>query len=287
MTRGGTLLAAIVGVVLITIGVVHALEVRLLPEPETAPAREDASADWRLVFAEEFDGGTLDRSSWTTCYWWDDGGCTNEGNRELQWYLPGNVSVDDGVLRLEARRESVVGSDGKHYRYTSGMVTTGRDRHDLSLPPRFAFRYGRLVARMRMPAGTGLWPALWMLPVTHESRPEIDVMEVLGHAPDVLRAHIHYWDGDERRDPGRTWHGPDTSEGWHRYEVRWSPTEVVWLVDGHVRWRFDEEEHVPAEHMYILVNLAVGGDWPGAPSPETRFPATLEVDYIRVWKAEA
>lgn len=237
-----------------------------------------------LVFADEFDQDALDQSRWTTCYWWDDGGCTNSGNQELQWYLPGNVSVEGGVLRLEARREQVRGSDGVSHPYTSGMVTTGRSADDQAEQPRFGFRYGRVEARMRMPEGKGLWPALWLLPLTHESRPEIDVMEVLGDTPSTLRAHFRYVDDGDRVTVGHTWEGADSSAEWHTYGLRWTPEELVWLVDGEEQWRFDEEEHVPDEPMYLLVNLAVGGEWPGEPAPSTDFPAALEVDHVRVWQ---
>jgi beta-glucanase (GH16 family) len=238
-----------------------------------------------LVFADEFDRGGLDPSRWTTCYWWDDLGCTNAGNDELEWYLPDNVSVTDGVLRLEARRGTVRGSNGRTYPYTSGMVTTGRSEDDHTQQPRFGFRYGRLEVRMRMPEGKGLWPALWLLPLSHESRPEIDVMEVLGDTPRTLRAHVHYVDEHgERASRGHSWEGEDTSAGWHQYGLRWTPDELVWLVDGTEQWVFDEPAGVPREPMYLLINLAVGGEWPGDPAPSTRFPAAVEVDYVRIWQ---
>lgn len=240
-----------------------------------------------LVFADEFEQDALDRGRWTTCYWWDDDGCTNLGNQELEWYLPDNVSVGDGVLRLEARRGPVRGSDGEDYPYSSGMVTTGRSEDDQAQQPRFGFQYGRVEARMRMPEGKGLWPALWLLPLTHESRPEIDVMEVLGDTPSTLRAHVRYVDDDgDRVIRGHTWTGADSSAGWHVYGLRWTPDELVWLVDGREEWRFAEAESVPDEPMYLLINLAVGGEWPGAPDPSTDFPAALEVDYVRIWQRD-
>jgi beta-glucanase (GH16 family) len=242
-----------------------------------------------LVFADEFQGSSLDPHRWTTCYWWDDEGCTNSGNDELEWYLPANVSVGHGVLRLEARHSRVLGSDGVEHPYTSGMVTTGRSHDDPSEHPRFGFRYGRVEARMRMPEGKGLWPALWLLPVTDESRPEIDVMEVLGDTPSTLRAHFLYDDGSgERVTRGRTWTGADSSAGWHRYGLTWTPDHLVWFVDGKERWRYSDAEHIPDEPMYLLIDLAVGGEWPGHPAPSTDFPAVLEVDYVRVrqWPGE-
>ena len=174
-----------------------------------------------MVFADEFEQDVLDRGRWTTCYWWDDGGCTNSGNDELEWYLPGNVEVSDGVLRLEARRTRVLGADGKSHPYTSGTVTTGRSHDD---------------------------------------------------------------DDGEAVTRGHTWRGAHSTSGWHRYGLTWTPEELVWLVDGKERWRYSNASHVPDEPMYLVIDLAVGGDWPGTPTSSTRFPAVLEVDYVRVWQ---
>jgi beta-glucanase (GH16 family) len=251
--------------------------------PESEPT--DSMAGWRKVFGDEFDRSSLGRGRWTTCYWWDDDGCTNSGNNERQWYRRGNVSVDDGVLRLTARRQAVRGSDGRIYPFTSGMVTTGRSTDRLSKPPRFGFRYGRVETRMRLPEGQGLWPAMWMLPVSHRSDPEIDVVEVLGHTPRLVRSHFHFTDEDGReRNPGNGLRLPDTTATWHRYTLDWTPEQLVWYVDGRRTWTFKREQYVPDERMYLIFNLAVGGDWPGPPTAATSFPAAMVVDYVRVWK---
>lgn len=251
--------------------------------PESEPT--DSMAGWRKVFGDEFDRSSLGRGRWTTCYWWDDDGCTNSGNNERQWYRRGNVSVDDGVLRLTARRQAVRGSDGRIYPFTSGMVTTGRSTDRLSKPPRFGFRYGRVETRMRLPEGQGLWPAMWMLPVSHRSDPEIDVVEVLGHTPRLVRSHFHFTDEDGReRNPGDGLRLPDTTATWHRYTLDWTPEQLVWYVDGRRTWTFKREQYVPDERMYLIFNLAVGGDWPGPPTAATSFPAAMVVDYVRVWK---
>jgi len=251
--------------------------------PESEPT--DSMAGWRKVFGDEFDRSSLGRGRWTTCYWWDDDGCTNSGNNERQWYRRGNVSVDDGVLRLTARRQAVRGSDGRIYPFTSGMVTTGRSTDRLSKPPRFGFRYGRVETRMRLPEGQGLWPAMWMLPVSHRSDPEIDVVEVLGHTPRLVRSHFHFTDEDGReRNPGNGLRLPDATATWHRYTLDWTPEQLVWYVDGRRTWTFKREQYVPDERMYLIFNLAVGGDWPGPPTAATSFPAAMVVDYVRVWK---
>lgn len=154
---------------------------------------------WDLIFQDEFSSDSLDTSKWTTCFWWDNDGCTIASNNELEWYQPHNVNVYDGKLRLTAQEETVTSPDGKTFYYTSGMVTTGRKSSDKSLPPGLVFQYGLAEMSARVPAGQGLWPAFWLLPQTHLSRPEIDVMEILGHTPDITHMHFHYVDTDGNR----------------------------------------------------------------------------------------
>ncbi|MCR9137471.1 MAG: glycoside hydrolase family 16 protein [Alphaproteobacteria bacterium] len=240
---------------------------------------------WTPVFVEEFNGTSLDLTKWTTCYWWNNNGCTNSSNNNLQWYLPGNVTVSDGLLRLRARPEPVVGHEGRIFPYTSGMVTTGRDYSELPRPSRVRFLYGHFEIRAKVPSGQGLWPALWLLPDDRESRPEIDILEVLGDTPDKLRMHLHVIDpaGEERSD-GDTVTVQDLSKNWHVYGLRWEPGAIIWYLDGVEKWRFDDALVVPSEPMYLLMNLAVGGDWPGPPDSSTRFPADFLIDSVRVWR---
>jgi beta-glucanase (GH16 family) len=240
---------------------------------------------WELLYSDEFNGTSLDRTRWVTCYWWDRGGCTNRGNHELQWYLPGNVTVTGGHLRLRAERSNVDARDGNRYAYTSGLISTGRDVAQLTPPPRFEFQYGYAEMRARLPAGRGLFPAFWMLPSDHDSLPEIDIMEVLGHQPSVLYTYFHFADALKHH---KSQHGivdaPDLSAGWHVFGVDWEPDRIVWYLDGIERWRYDDAGRVPHEPMYLLINLAVGGTWPGSPDSSTRWPAEMTVDYVRVWK---
>jgi hypothetical protein len=163
------------------------------------------------------------------------------------------------------------------------MISTGGRKY--LRPPGFTFTYGYVEARVRVPAGQGLLPALWLLPASYRSRPEIDVVEILGQEPNVDRMHLHYIapDGTER-DPGAAWRGPDFSAGWHTFGVDWRPDAVVWYVDGVERWRLDDPDAVPAEPMYVVATLAVGGDWPGTPGASTEFPASFDLDYVRVWQ---
>lgn len=252
-------------------------------EPPSGP--QGGEGQWALVFNDQFDGNRLDLKKWTTCYWWNKDGCTNLGNNELQWYRPENVSVAGGLLRLEARPRKVRGHKNATFNYTSGMVTTGRDYDELPNPSRARFLYGHFEIRAKAPVGQGLWSAIWLLPESRESRPEIDVMEVLGHTPDQLRMHFHYvTDKGERQSPGETVKTADLTAEWHLYGLSWEPGLIVWYLDGVEKWRFSDKGLVPNEEMYLLINLAVGGDWPGPPDETTKFPAEYLIDYVRVWQ---
>jgi beta-glucanase (GH16 family) len=231
---------------------------------------------WTLALDERFDGRQLDRRIWRTCHWWASDGCTIADNHELEWYLPSQVRVRDGVLRLVAERRRVVGEGGREHPFVSGMVSSGPGPEG---PAGFAFRYGRAEMRARLPAGAPLWPAFWLLPVDRRPLPEIDVMEVTGDEPEVVDMHLHYRDrsGIERA-PGEEWRG--LRPGWHTFAIEWRPRLLRWLVDGEVRWTL-RGARVPDEPMYLIANLAVRSD---RPNRGTAFPAKFKIDRIRVWR---
>jgi len=237
-------------------------------------------------FDEDFDEATLDASLWNTCHWWDDGGCTIESNDELQWYLPSQVSIEDGALHLTAEREDTTGLDDEVFPYRSGMVTTGPPDYDSEA--KFAFTFGTLEARVRVPEGVGLWAALWLLPADKESRPEIDLLEVLGNDPSELLMHFHPEDRDEE-SLGSSYIMPDGrsfADGWRDVRLEWEPGHLRYFVDDLQVWEVTGDQ-VPDEPMYVVANLAVGGVYPGSPDDETVFPATYGIDYIRVRQLES
>ncbi len=243
---------------------------------------------WNIIFRDEFEEAALDTAKWTPCYWWAIDGCSIITNDELEWYQPDDVLVSNGLVRLRAQERTGVGHEGAVYSYTSGMITTGRDTSDLTVAPRFIFQYGFAEIRARVPSGAGLWPAFWMLPADQNSRPEIDVMEFLGDDTHTVRMHFHYLDADgERQKNGEDWNGPDFADGLHTFGVDWQPDRIIWYVDGRERWRFPEAEHISVEPMYLLLNLAVGGEWPGPPDATTPFPSYFEIDCVRVWQRAA
>jgi beta-glucanase (GH16 family) len=236
------------------------------------------TGDWVMKFDDEFDGNTLDSSKWRTCFWWADTTCTIESNNEMQLYNPEDVLVENGMLRLRAQKRDMVAWNGVTYHYTSGMVMTGG--RGGQVPPSFTFVYGFAEALVKITAGQGLWPAFWTLSADYTWPPEIDIMEILGHEPDIYHMNYHYTGGDD----GSTWVGPDFSTGWHVLGLEWRPDAIIWYVDGVERWRFSNAAEIISEPSYLLLNLAVGGDWPGPPDENTPFPSYYDIDYVRVWQ---
>lgn len=250
-----------------------------------APLPFGRNGNWQMVFAEEFDGSSLDSSKWNTCFWWGNGGCTNKGNNDLQWYLPQNVAVKDGLLQLIAKPEFATGPDGVSYRYTSGMISTASYYTEPRTPPLFDAQYGYYEIRAKLPTGKGVFPAFWLAPSDYQVLPEIDVVETIGQEPDILTTNFHY-----RNKIGRTVHighrtkTVDLTKDWHVYGLRWRPGALIWYLDGIEVWRFAKKDFIPDVPMHLYVTLSVGGNWPGAPDTKTPFPSLLLVDYIRVWQ---
>jgi beta-glucanase (GH16 family) len=237
----------------------------------------------KLIFEDNFNESVLNSSKWVPCYWWNTNGCSNTGNKELQWFTPDEILPQGNYLRLRARKRDFKASDGITYNYTSGIITT--DRFGSSGSPRFAFKYGYVEARLKVPKGQGLWPAFWLLPVDHSWPPEIDILEVLGHEPNKVYTTFHWRDsGGVHRSAGQPWVGPDFSADWHTFAVRWQPDSIIWYVDGVERFRYSNRTYIPAKDMYLILNLSVGGIWPGPPDKNTQFPAYLDIDYVRVWQ---
>lgn len=243
--------------------------------------RPMAEGTWAVDHRDAFSGATLDAGSWATCYWWEDDGCTNLGNDEAEWYDEDGVRVADGHLSLTAEpaRSSHL---GRSFSYRSGMVSSGRVGDDPDDPARYAFTYGYVEVRFRTPKGGGLWPAIWMLPVTNRSLPEIDLLEQYGDDTRTMSMTFHPAPGSEaERERGHVT-GSDLSEGWHTVGLEWTSGRLRWFLDGTERFT-TTGAHVPSEPMYLLVNLAVGGP-AGDPPPSTSFPATFLIDEVTVWK---
>lgn len=275
---------------------------------ETAP-----STEWTLVWADEFEGSELDRSKWDydigngfydyRVHAWVPGW----GNEELQYYTAerANVEVRDSCVHLRAIKESLHGCG-----YTSGRLKTRR-RDGSAL---FTKQFGRFEFRARVPHGKGLWPALWMLPQDDAyggwaASGEIDVMEIVGEKPGECLGSVHFGSTFPKRELVTHVHkipNGGTVADFHVYAVEWEPGEIRWLFDGETWatqsfwWSSSVTRNGkgvvarsardlnpwPApfdQPFYLLMNVAVGGNFPGAPNAATRFPAELIVDYVRVY----
>ncbi len=253
------------------------------PAPACAAA---ACAGCTLVWEDEFDGDAVDPAKWE--FMTGDGsqyGIPGWGNNELQYYRAENASVADGNLIIAAREESFGGYD-----YTSARLRS-LGRGD--------WRYGRFEVRAKLPVGQGMWPAFWMLPSSDiyggwAASGEIDIMEMVGFDPDRIHGTIHF--GGPY--PENTSSGASTllaagsaHAAYHEYAIEWEPTEIRWYVDGvqyatKTSW-YSTGGPYPApfdQAFHMLLNLAVGGNWPGNPDATTVFPQYLIVDYVRVYQ---
>jgi beta-glucanase (GH16 family) len=244
-----------------------------------------------LIWSEEFNGPAGSGPSPNN--WNFDTGGKGWGNEELESYTsrPQNAELDGkGDLDITARAESYTGSDGIARQYTSARLQTLH---------KFQFQYGLVEARIQVPSGKGMWPAFWLLGnegyASEHAWPdcgEIDAMEVLGSEPNVVHGTLHAaWPWAPKDGVGGRAESPNPlSGGFHVYGVEWAPERISFLLDGTVyqtitpadlpsgaAWPFDHP-------FFLLLNLAVGGDWPGAPNTSTQFPAHMLVDWVRVWQ---
>lgn len=264
--------------------------------PSTQPSGA-APAGWKLVWSDEFDGQQLDRTKWD----FDRGG-RGWGNNELEFYTdrPENAFVRDGMLHIQANKEAYKGAQ-----YTSARLKTRN---------LFAKKYGRFEFRAKLPSGKGLWPALWLMPQQSKyggwpASGEIDVMEARGQEPNKVLGTLHYGS----RPPANTHTGMDyilpdkgTIADFHVYALEWEPGEIRWYVDEQLYQRQNfwwsssatdgrrgaapaNESQLnpwpaPFDHpFYLIVNLAVGGQFLGNPDATTQFPAEMALDYVRVY----
>ncbi len=235
--------------------------------PTTPPGPGTA---YELIWADEFDGNAIDASRWRV----EDIHLIK--NNELQCYTPEDVWVADGKLTLRSQERFFQGFDQngqfRSFNYTSGLVES-KDR--------FATVYGRIEVAAKLPGTQGIWPAHWMLPDSREWPPEIDIMELLGHDPDRVYMTHHWGQWPNVQSNGGSFIGPDFTAGFHEFAVEWSPNRIDWFVDGALR--FSSTATIPTEPFYVILNTAVGGDWPGAPNGSTVFPQLHEIDYVRVY----
>jgi beta-glucanase (GH16 family) len=253
--------------------------------PAASISERSAASDPELVWSDEFEGGQLDLSKWKF-----ETGATGWGNNELQEYTAGpNVEVRDGTLRITARQVNRGQALGD---FTSARLNSKK-----------SFQFGRLEVRAKIPEhkGKGVWPAIWMLPDSFPKMPwplcgEIDIMEYVSFTPDTVyftvhsKAHNHMTGTHLNSGPIAL---PDIDETFHVYGCTWTPNRIEFFLDDPANVRFAVDRPDPAtqenwpfdQPFYLLLNVAVGGSWGGLEGIEdSAFPATLEIDYVRVYQ---
>jgi beta-glucanase (GH16 family) len=227
-----------------------------------------------LVWSDEFDSSPLNSTAWNY-----ELGASGWGNNELENYTNSinNVHIDSGYLHITALNPSA-------NNYTSGRITTF-GKHE--------FTYGRIEIRAKLPQGQGIWPALWMLGTNFQSVGwpacgEIDIMELLGHAPATVYGTLH-WNSGGHQSRGSQYEIQNTtfSSGFHVFTLIWTPNYFKWLVDNTQYFALNKSEisGFPFDlPQFIIFNVAVGGNWPGNPNETTSFPQNMIVDYVRVYQ---
>jgi beta-glucanase (GH16 family) len=254
------------------------------------PQKHRPLENYTLVWSDEFNGknGSLpDPSKWT----YDIGG-SGWGNHELEYYTNRreNARIENGNLVITARQEPYNGPNGAEFEYTSARLKT---------QGLFSQAYGRFEARIKLPAGQGIWPAFWMLGdnITSAGWPkcgEIDIMENVGKEPEINHGSLHAPSStaatSDRTATIALPAGQKLSDDFHVYAVEWEPAAVRFYLDTNLYATFKSADW-PAggswvfDHRFFLIlNVAVGGDWPGPPDDTTEFPKTMLVDYVRAYK---
>ncbi len=249
------------------------------------------STCWEQSFEEQFEQLDLyspatGEGQWKTSYIWPRDIIINN---ELQYYIDPELHghspflIEDGILHIVADRTNQHNlTTPVNSQYISGVLTTEKS---------FAQQYGRFEVMAKVPAGQGLWPAFWLLPSFDQwpegvaVLPELDVMEFLGHERRTFHTTLHTnQTGKLTSHPYTHTVRDDLTESFHLYSTIWNESVVRWFIDGNEVARHP----TPADFtrpVHFLLNLAVGGNWPGKPDRSTQFPAHFQVDYVRAWRS--
>jgi beta-glucanase (GH16 family) len=268
-------------------GIVFCLAILISPLMAGESATIKPTEGWHLVWSDEFkqpDGSAPDPTKWG----YDVGG-NGWGNNELEYYTSrtNNARIEGGKLVIEARQE---GFGGKN-------ITSAR----LLTKEKWSWTYGRIEARIQIPRGQGIWPAFWMLGTNIDSVPwptcgEIDIMENIGKEPGTVHGTVHGPGYSGGAGIGGPFTLPDSkvfADDFHLFAIEWKTNSIRWFVDGqpyfsvtpaslpkNTQWVFNQPK-------FIILNLAVGGGWPGYPDAKTAFPQRMIVDYVRVYSQTA
>jgi beta-glucanase (GH16 family) len=254
-----------------------ALAVALLPLAACGSSSSDSpSGPWNLTWSDDFNGTSVDTTKWS----FDLGNAFGTGQQDFDTARPDNVTLADGSLVITARSESYQGSA-----YTSGRIESSAS---------FSHTYGRFEARMKLPQGQGMWPAFWLLGANYTDVGwpdcgEIDIMEMRGADPTSIAGSLHGPGNANYTQGFRLPDGASFSDDFHVFAAEWEPGTVRWYVDGALYetrssdtlprsqpWVFDHP-------FFVILDLAVGGQYGGPTDATTTFPQELRVDYVRVY----
>ena len=265
---------------------------------------------WKLVWQDEFDGKDIDETKWS----WEQN-CWGGGNNELQCYTDRfkNSFIEDGKLVIRAHKETFRGLANTEESGTKEKRTLPYTSARLRTLNKGDWKYGRIEVRAKLPAGQGVWPAIWMLPTDWKygmwaASGEIDIIEMVSQKREVknkvVHGTIHYgkeWPNNVFSGESFTFENSDPSLEFHTYAIEWADGEMRWYIDDYhyatqtsSGWYsqiknadgelYNVEGSAPFDQRFhLLLNVAVGGNWPGAPDASTKFPVQMEVDYVRVY----
>ena len=252
-----------------------------IPIANKVVTKQVKADDYQLVWSDEFDGNSLNRNNWTTEVGTGDWGW---GNNEQQYYRdnPENIEVSNGTLKIHAlRHDNTIG--GKNYT-SARMKTQGKQ----------SFKYGRIEAKIKLPRFRGAWPAFWMLgdnisSVGWPKCGEMDIMEAINDNNNVY-SNLHWSYNNSQADTSGGAHNVGDRTDWHTYGMIWTENKAQFYVDNTVFQNYSITTSAQMEEFrakqFIILNLAIGGKWPGYDIDDTAFPdrSTMEVDYVRVYQ---
>lgn len=255
--------------------------------PPTEEIIPDEEKEWQLVWEDEFDAEQLDMEKWSFQFGTgSEEGLTNWGNNEQQYYTDReeNLFLEDGYLHIVAKEESYEGQQ-----YTSARIRT-RDKGD--------WMYGRMEIRAKLPQGQGIWPAIWMLPTKDNFQwprdGEIDITELVGHEPERVHSTVHF----EKNGGGHDYKGTSYTlqegifaDDFHTFSIEWKLNEIQFFVDENHFYTVNSSSLAPHNYpfnntFHLIMNIAVGGEWPGYPDNTTPFPQSMIVDYVKVYQLQ-
>lgn len=272
---------------------------------------------YKIAFSDDFNGATLDSSKWKTAPLWGPYVVTNN---EEQYYVDifnsnqgfswSPFELNNGILTITASPvsdsatpaapEQPAAADpfwdaNPEFQYNPDYTPSNRKYLSgiISSLESFNFTHGYAEMRAKLPYGQGLWPAFWQFTTKYvEDVPEVDIMEMLGHDSYTVNHTYHFFDIENNwqliSTPTFKTSGPNFTDDFHTFGVMWEPKKLVWYVDGVAVKTLTEDDGyvIPKQAMYVIANLAVGGNWPGSPDASTPFPARYDIDYIKIYRKD-